>query len=100
MIVLTFTIELSSLCHEPVTDHQTQTRRRGRSKRWYGHCRRRTEVPEAGRAAREQAIVLTRCRFTVESSDAVIARLLVLREPITPSRRAIPSSTGRTVARG
>ena len=32
-----------------VTDRETKTHRRGRSKRSYGHCRRRTEVPEAER---------------------------------------------------
>jgi hypothetical protein len=29
------------------TERQTKTHRRGRSKRSYGHCRRRTEIPEA-----------------------------------------------------
>jgi hypothetical protein len=30
-----------------VTDRETRTHRRGRSQRSYGHCRRRTEIPEA-----------------------------------------------------
>jgi hypothetical protein len=32
-----------------VTDPETKTHRRGRSTRSYGHCRRRTEIPEAER---------------------------------------------------
>ena len=55
MSVMTFTIArdigLSSFCrvlyHELVTDRETKTHRRGRSKRSYGRCRRRTEIPEA-----------------------------------------------------
>ena len=30
-----------------VTNRETKTHRRGRSKRSYGRCRRRTEIPEA-----------------------------------------------------
>jgi hypothetical protein len=30
-----------------VTDRETRTHRRGRSKRSYGHCRRRTDISEA-----------------------------------------------------
>jgi hypothetical protein len=55
MIVMKLTIELeiglsfllSLLCHELVTDRETKTHRRGRSKRSYGHCQRRTEIREA-----------------------------------------------------
>jgi hypothetical protein len=55
MIVMTFTIELDTglshllqsalpLANDRSRDH---THRRGQSKRSYGHCRRRTEIPEA-----------------------------------------------------
>ena len=55
MIAMKFTIELDiglSFLLQPalaqlVTDRETKTHRRGRSKRSYGHCRRRTEIPEA-----------------------------------------------------
>jgi len=55
MIAMKFTIELdiglSFLLQaglpQLVTDRETKTHRRGRSKRSYGHCRRRTEIPEA-----------------------------------------------------
>jgi hypothetical protein len=54
MTVMTFTIELeiglSFLLQAAlplVTDRETRTHRRGRSQRSYGHCRRRTEIPEA-----------------------------------------------------
>jgi hypothetical protein len=55
MIVMTFTIELDiglscllqTALPQLVTDRETKTHRRGRSKRSYGHCRRRTEIPEA-----------------------------------------------------
>ncbi len=52
MIAKTFTIELdigpSYLFCRLVTDRETKARRRGRSKRLYGYCRRRTEIPESG----------------------------------------------------
>ena len=55
MIAMKFTIELdiglSVLLHaalpQLVTDRETKTHRRGRSKRSHGHCRRRTEISEA-----------------------------------------------------
>ena len=55
MIAMKFTIEpdigLSVLLEAAlpllVTDRETKTHRRGRSKRSYGHCRRRIEIPEA-----------------------------------------------------
>jgi len=55
MIMMTFTIELDielsyllqSALPQLVTDHGTKTHRRGPSKRSYGHCRGRTEIPEA-----------------------------------------------------
>jgi hypothetical protein len=55
MIVTTFTIELDigltylcSLALPLASDRrETKTHRRGPSKRSYGHCRRRTEIPEA-----------------------------------------------------
>jgi len=55
MIAMKFTIELDIGLSFPlqaalpqlVTDRETKTHRRGRSKRSYGHCRRRTEIPEA-----------------------------------------------------
>jgi hypothetical protein len=34
-----------------VTDRETKTQRRRRSKRSYGHCRRRAGMPEAERLA-------------------------------------------------
>jgi hypothetical protein len=49
-----FTIELKigllplqAALPQLVTDRETKTHRRGRSKRSYGHCQRRTEIPEA-----------------------------------------------------
>src|SRR5688500_19263053 len=45
MIVMTFTIELD-IGRSFLLQHET-THRRGRSKRSYGHCRRRNEIPEA-----------------------------------------------------
>ncbi|MDQ3826235.1 MAG: hypothetical protein M3325_11055, partial [Actinomycetota bacterium] len=55
MIATKFTIELDiglsfllqAALPQLVTDRDTKTHRRGESKRWYGHCRRRTEIPEA-----------------------------------------------------
>ena len=52
MIVMTFTIEfdipLSYLLQPLASDRsRDHTHRRGRSRRSYGHCRRRTEIPEA-----------------------------------------------------
>jgi hypothetical protein len=54
MIAMKFTIELDiglsfllRAAPQLVTDRETKTHRRGRSKRSYGHCRRRTEIPEA-----------------------------------------------------
>src|SRR2546421_3735451 len=55
MIAMKFTIELDiglsfflqAALPQLVTDRATKTHRRGRSKRSYGHCRRRTEIPEA-----------------------------------------------------
>jgi hypothetical protein len=55
MIAMKFTIELDiglsfllqAALPQLVTDRETKTHRRGRSKRSYGHCRRRTEIPEA-----------------------------------------------------
>jgi hypothetical protein len=55
MIVMTFTIELDiplSYLLQPALPlasdrSRDNTHRRGRSKRSYGHCRRRTEIPEA-----------------------------------------------------
>ena len=57
MIAMKFTIELDiglsfllqAALPQLVTDRETKTHRRGRSKRSYGHCRRRTEIPEAER---------------------------------------------------
>jgi hypothetical protein len=42
-----------------VTDRETKTHRRERSARSYGHCRRRTEIPEAepSPAARSRVIL-------------------------------------------
>jgi hypothetical protein len=59
MIAMKFTIELDiglsflrqAVLPQLVTDRETKTHRRGRSKRSYGHCRRRTEIPEAERTA-------------------------------------------------
>jgi hypothetical protein len=56
MIAMKFTIEpdiglsflLQAALPQLVTDRETKTHRRGRAKRSYGHCRRRTEIPEAG----------------------------------------------------
>jgi len=58
MIAMKFTIELDiglsfllqAALPQLVTDRETKTHRRGRSKRSYGHCRRRTEIPEAERS--------------------------------------------------
>jgi hypothetical protein len=52
MIVMTFTIEfdipLSYLLQPLASDRsRDNTHRRGPSRRSYGHCRRRTEIPEA-----------------------------------------------------
>ena len=55
MIAMKFPIELDiglsfllpAALPQLVTDRETKTHRRGRSKRSYGHCRRRTEIPEA-----------------------------------------------------
>ncbi len=55
MIAMKFTIELDielsvllqAALPQLVTDRETKTHRGGRSKRSYGHCRRRTEIPEA-----------------------------------------------------
>jgi hypothetical protein len=55
MIAMKFTIELDiglsfllqAALPQLVTDRETKTHRRGRSKRSYGHCRRRIEIPEA-----------------------------------------------------
>jgi hypothetical protein len=55
MIAMKFTIEpdiglcflLQAALPQLVTDRETKTHRRGRAKRSYGHCRRRTEIPEA-----------------------------------------------------
>jgi hypothetical protein len=55
MIAMKFTIELDiglsfllqAALPQLVTDRETKTHRRGRSKRSYGHCRHRTEIPEA-----------------------------------------------------
>jgi hypothetical protein len=55
MIAMKFTIERDigpsvlpqAALPQLVTDRETKTHRRGRSKRSYGHCRRRTEIPEA-----------------------------------------------------
>ena len=55
MIAMKFTIELDiglsvllqAALPQLVTDRETKTHRRGQSKRSYGHCRRRTEIPEA-----------------------------------------------------
>jgi hypothetical protein len=55
MIAMTFTIELDiglslllqAALPQLVTDRETKTHRRRRVKRSYGHCRRRTEIPEA-----------------------------------------------------
>ena len=57
MIAMKFTIELDiglsfllqAALPQLVTDREKKTHRRGRSKRSYGHCRRRTEIPEAER---------------------------------------------------
>jgi hypothetical protein len=57
MIAMKFTIELDiglslrlqAALPQLMTDHATKTHRRGRSTRSYGHCRRRTEIPEAER---------------------------------------------------
>jgi hypothetical protein len=57
MIAMKFTIELEigfsfllqAALAQLVTDRETKTHRRGRSKRSYGHCRHRTEIPEAER---------------------------------------------------
>ena len=51
---MTFTIELDiglsfllqAALPQLVTDRETKTHRRGRSKRTYRRCRRRTEIPE------------------------------------------------------
>ncbi len=59
MIAMKFTIELDirlsvllqAALPKLVTDRATKTHRHGRSKRLYGHCRRRTEIPEAERRA-------------------------------------------------
>jgi hypothetical protein len=58
MIVTTFTIELDTgLSHllqsalRLANDRSRDTHRRERSKRSYGHCRRRTEIPESERGA-------------------------------------------------
>src|SRR5664280_387678 len=53
MIAMKFTIELDiglsflmqAALPQLVADRETNTHRRGRSKRSYGHCRRRTEIP-------------------------------------------------------
>jgi len=58
MIAMKFTIELDiglsvllqAALPQLVTDRETKTHRRGRSKRSYGHCRRRTEDPGSGTA--------------------------------------------------
>ena len=63
MIAMKFTIELDiglsfllqAALPQLVTDRETKTHRRGRSKRSYGRCRRRTEIPEA-----ERRVVLCR----------------------------------------
>jgi hypothetical protein len=55
MNAMKFTIELDiglsfllqAALPQLVTDRETKTHRRGRSQRSYGHCRRRTEIPEA-----------------------------------------------------
>jgi hypothetical protein len=59
MIAMKFTIELDiglsvllqAALPQLVTDRETKTHRRGRSKRSNGHRRRRTEIPEAERLA-------------------------------------------------
>jgi hypothetical protein len=55
MIAMKFTIELGiglsvllqAALPQLVTDRDKKTHRRGQSKRSYGHCRRRTEIPQA-----------------------------------------------------
>ena len=57
MIAMKFTIELDialsflqqAALPQLVTDRETKTHRRGRSKRSCGHCQRSTELPEAER---------------------------------------------------
>jgi len=57
MIAMKFTIELDvglsfrlqAALPQLVTYREKKTHRRGRSKRSFGHCRRRTEIPEAKR---------------------------------------------------
>jgi hypothetical protein len=63
-----------------VIDRETKTHRRGRSKRSYGHCRRRTEIPEAERSAG-----LMQVHFCCVNG---------LREKHDNGRRAIPPMTG------
>jgi len=63
MIAMKLTIELDiGLSFRPqaalpqlVTDRETKTHRCGRSKRSFGHCRRRTEIPEAEPLAAQAA---------------------------------------------
>ena len=71
MIAMKFTIELDiglsfllqAALPQLVTDRETKTHRRGRSKRSYGHCRRRTEIPEAEPAiGTPDALRGNRCR--------------------------------------
>jgi len=65
MIAMKFTIELDiglsfllqAALPQLVTDRETKTHRRGRSKRSYGHCRRRTEIPEAERSAEHLTVL-------------------------------------------
>ena len=45
-----------------VTDRETKTHRRGQSKRSYGHCQRRTEIPEAKPLPDTHAATLWRSR--------------------------------------
>ena len=63
MIAMKFTIEfdislsflLQAAPPQLVTDRETKPHCRERSKRSYGHCRRRTEIPEG-----ERRVVLSR----------------------------------------
>ncbi len=73
MIAMQFTIELDirlsflvqAALPQLVTDRETKTHRRGRSKRSYGHCRRRTEIPEAERVT----ATISACRAPELSRD-------------------------------
>src|SRR5437870_9170434 len=100
MIAMKFTIELDiglsfllqAALPQLVTDRETKTHRRGRSKRSYSHCRRRTEIPEAEHLASGLAATATAGMGRSEASQ--------MGSPSGPSRivgQAVPGRDGQPV---